>query len=364
LLIATVGLVVAAGCQKPSQRPTEAASIAAQGFLGSAACAECHAGECRAVAASRHAHTLRGATREGLADVAPPQGAVPLAGYAITNVNGRYEIAKQYPKPEVHPLDYALGSGKTGMTYVSVVAGAKLLEARMSYFPHQHEWEITPGQEISAAGDTPFGRIHDTEASRRCLGCHAVALVPGEARSTPAYYGVGCESCHGAGKAHVDAMRSGKGGTIYMERLGKLTSAKLNDLCGKCHRTLQQIEIDTSMAEETHRFQPFALLRSRCRNEANGPLSCLTCHDPHADASTNRGAYNRICLSCHTAPGLSSHIGATAVAHFRQGRDCPVNATSKCIDCHMRPRKTFVISTFPGTMVDHLISIPRKERTQ
>jgi Cytochrome c554 and c-prime len=361
LLFATAVLFVFAGCHPPAIHQTVAASIGNAGFLGNAACARCHAAECSAVSGTMHATTMRAATHEGLGNTAPPPGAVPLAGYSIAETGGRFAVSRQYPKPETRPLDYALGSGKTGMTYVAVVNGDKLLETKMSYFPHQGEWEITPGQEISMPGDTAFGRIHDAENSRRCLGCHSVAVSEREARSAPGFYGVGCESCHGPGKAHVEAMQWGRTGDIHMERLGKLKSASLNDLCGKCHRTVQQIDINTPMAEETHRFQPFALLRSRCRNAAGGPLSCLQCHDAHTDASKDRAGYNRICVACHTGSvGLGNVAHVTKIKGAGAGGVCPVNSTTNCIDCHMRPRKAFMISTFPGTMVDHLISIPHK----
>jgi len=361
LLAASAVLFVAAGCRTPAP-PSAIAPIVASGFVGNAACADCHATECRSMAATRHAHTLREATRSALGELSPPLGPVPLAGYEIAERNGRFEIARQYPSPEAHPLEYALGSGKTGMTYVSLV-GDKLLEAKLSYFPHSHAWETTPGQEIPQEGTTIFGRIRDVTESRRCLSCHAVALSDRATVSAPGFYGVGCESCHGPGKAHVTAMQSGKAGDIHMERLGRLSSTKLNDLCGKCHRTLQQIAIDTPMIEETHRFQPYGLTRSRCREASQGPLSCLLCHNAHQDSSTDRGHYNAVCLDCHsgaTQPKRAAH--SEFASSIKAGRVCPVNATEKCIDCHMRPKKTFMISTFPGTMVDHHISVPDQRR--
>ncbi|HLJ57444.1 MAG TPA: multiheme c-type cytochrome, partial [Chthonomonadaceae bacterium] len=359
------GLLALAGCVHGARPPEPAKLAVTAGFVGNAACAQCHAAECRSVAGSRHAKTMHAATREALGPIAPPGGPVPLAGYAVESPGGRLAISRQTPTPETHPLDYALGSGKTGMTYVAVVDGTKLMEARMSYFPHQREWEITPGQEARLPDDTPFGRTHDEDSSRRCLTCHADALYEKETRSPPGFFGVGCESCHGPGKAHVEAMRSGPRGDIHMERLGALGGGKLNDLCGRCHRSVQSIDIDSPMAEQTHRFQPYGLLRSRCRESHGEPLSCLRCHDPHTDASTDRGYYDRICLSCHNgASGPGAPATHKVAGPSNPGRVCPVSRTANCIVCHMRPKPAFLASTFPAKMVDHLISIPPQQRMQ
>jgi hypothetical protein len=224
----------------------------------------------------------------------------------------------------------------------------------MSYFPQKGLWEITPGQEKPQEGDTVFGRIHDVTDSRRCLSCHTTALAPTTISPQPAFYGVGCETCHGPGKAHIEAIQAGHLSDIHMSRLGTLKSTELNDLCGKCHRTLQQIDVETVEANQTHRFQPYGLTRSRCRQADNGPLSCLLCHNPHKDVDTNSGNYNRICLTCHTKTAHSE----TSAPKMRQASVCPVNASDRCVDCHMRPKNAFPTSSFPGTMVDHLISIP------
>lgn len=349
-----------AGCQPSAPNPAGAGKLNMGDFVGNSSCRNCHPSEFASWTGTRHAMTLSSASSAGLGSRAPGGGAVPLAGYEMREQGGRLSLIRSYPQPSTRPLDYALGSGKTGMTYIALVDGNQLMEARMSYFPEHRQWEITPGQELPKEGDSPFGRTHSEQDARRCLGCHSSAIDKNSLRTAPDYYGVGCESCHGPGRAHVDAMMSGKAGDIHMERLGRLSPVALNERCGKCHRSAQQVQVDTPEAEQTHRFQPFALLRSRCRTADNSPLPCLGCHTAHNNATTDRDYYNRICMQCHSAGGSSASHGQTQPLRFpvKSGRKCPVNSTARCIDCHMRPKKMFPIPTFPGTMADHLISIP------
>ena len=43
-------------------------------------------------------------------------------------------------------LQYGLGSGKTGITFVSIADKTTLFEMRASYFPKIRQWYVTPGQ--------------------------------------------------------------------------------------------------------------------------------------------------------------------------------------------------------------------------
>ena len=81
----------------------------------------------------------------------------------------------------------------------------------MSYFPAYKIWDLTPGQEVHVAADTQFGRLDSADAAKRCLGCHSTALPAKGQGIMPEsrFFGVGCEACHGAGKAHIDAERAG-----------------------------------------------------------------------------------------------------------------------------------------------------------
>ena len=359
LVLASGVLIVAAGCSNPPKIGASTASIDKDGdFVGDSACAPCHAAEHNAHFGSRHATTLRAANRATLKDLTPPLGVVPLAGYSIEEQNGGLVLSRHAVSPEqIQPLSYVLGSGKLGMTYVSVLNADTLLETKMSYFPPWHVWDTTPGQEVNLPGDTIFGRIHPGKVAQMCIDCHSTTVAKASLTPDPKFFGVGCESCHGPGRSHVMAMQAGNTTQTHMEPLGSLSATKLNALCGRCHRSLKDVDVDSPEVKLTNRFQPYALFRSACRQPNGEPLSCLSCHDPHTNASTDIKKYEAVCLDCHSEQKTHNR------AHSDQGKAaklCPVNKAAGCIGCHMPPKKAFSLTSIPATMADHLIAIHAK----
>jgi hypothetical protein len=350
LSASTLGLLCIAGCTRKAVTSSPPVAAAPE-FAGSAPCAGCHAKEFDAQHASRHALTFRQASGSALGRLAPPAGPVDRSSYTLLSVDNRFVLRGVGANPSKQPLDFVLGSGKTGMTYVAVVEQSSLLEASRSFFPRWRRWETTPGQEKGQAGDTSFGHVHGREASRKCLGCHSVVLPADGLAPSPSLYGVGCESCHGPGRDHIAAMRAGSRSDLHMERLAGWGATRLNEMCGKCHRTEHDLNLSSPDARQTQRFQPYALVRSACRTESGDVLSCLTCHNPHTDASPDRRSYEAACLNCH---GPSADRSPDAV------RVCPVNPKNGCIGCHMPARNPFPHTKVPASIVDHRISVPSR----
>jgi hypothetical protein len=77
------------------------------------------------------------------------------------------------------------------------------------------------------------------------------------------------------------------------------------------------------------RFQPVGVIASRCFRESRGGFSCVTCHDPHARASSDRGSYLAVCGSCHPA----DRAAVPPAGHA--GNPCPVAPRGDCVACHM-----------------------------
>ncbi|HEX2521075.1 MAG TPA: multiheme c-type cytochrome, partial [Terriglobia bacterium] len=99
-------------------------------------------------------------------------------------------------------LDYFIGSGAAGRSYISVVEG-HLFQTPVSYYAQTRKWDISPG----------FQEYDHAHLSRpievRCLECHASQLQPIAGTqnrfSEPPFVegGVSCERCHGPGAGHV-----------------------------------------------------------------------------------------------------------------------------------------------------------------
>jgi hypothetical protein len=115
---------------------------------------------------------------------------------------------------------------------------------------------------------------------------------------------------HGPGRAHVAAARRGGADAELALPFGpdRWTAESRLTVCGACHRHPSEAGSFVNRPEETHlvRFQPVGLMQSRCYKESGGAFSCVTCHDPHARASSNRAVYDLVCLSCHQSGGSTA----------------------------------------------------------
>lgn len=345
LIAAAVAVVLAAGCHGRSQQNAstvgEGRTASYADYLGSDSCSPCHKGECDMYRASRHASAMRPADAAHLGKLAPPSGPIPNSDYAIRESGGAYRF-ERIDRPEIGaPVQYALGSGRSAITFIGEFGPQRMTEFRMTYLPTSHTWSITPGQE--SLTDLNLGAVHDMGMVTRCMNCHSVKTQPESGEPPSGFMGVGCESCHGPGRAHVDAVRSGHKSDLKVSDMGKWSAEQVDALCARCHRSIADTTFSGMDMTQTARFQGYGLELSRCYKESGGRLSCVTCHDPHSNVTTDARYYERICLSCHG----SIRSGVT--------RSCPVNPRTGCIPCHMPKRSIFIDPTKQILMSDHLI---------
>ena len=246
-------------------------------------------------------------------------------------------------------LEYSIGSGANGTTYL-VRRGDSLVEAPLSYYSRVGSWDLSPGYEKDDAG---FSR----PIPAGCLSCHSgraqpVPNRPGEYRNPPFQeLAIGCENCHGPGQIHVRE-RSRKLAPSGIADHSIVNPAKLSlwladNICMNCHqgtatRVLQPgksyadfrpgMPLDETVAIFEPPMRPGATVSpllehysmmtlSKCYRASNEGMSCLTCHDPHAQPGAERAIYFRgKCLRCHTEASCKLPAGAK--------RD-------DCAGCHM-----------------------------
>jgi predicted CXXCH cytochrome family protein len=316
-------------------------------FVGNAACAECHQSEFDLHRGTRHANTIHPADPRSLGSQSPPTGPIPNSIYAIRETAGTFRFERSDDPTIGAPLRFALG-GKYVMTYIGEFGKESLTEFRMTYSPPLHAFCVTPGQRKLA--DLNLGRTYEMGLARGCILCHAIKRTPGSSEPAPGFLGVGCESCHGPGKEHIIAEKSGKDTASRMEDMSQWGAAKINAVCARCHRSIDVVTLDGEDAKLTTRFQDYGLELSRCFKESGDRLSCITCHDPHSDVSTDRHYYEKICLTCHT-PSTTG-----------QAKACPVNPKELCIGCHMPKRPINTETRVPILMADHLIQAYRTKK--
>ena len=342
-VVSLLAVLAAAGCRNGQTALTPPQAGPAT-FVSNAACAECHPREFKDHIATNHAHTLRLAGGNGLGDLAPPAGPIPGTKYTIKREPDGITFARADSTAMKAKIDYAFGSGKTGMTYVALKPGGSALELRMICFPHSNFWYLTPCQEKMAEDE--LCAVHDPVVTQKCFLCHSVALGPSGDKPEPMMFGVGCESCHGPGSAHIAAARTKNSRDLKVEKMKTWDARRINEICGQCHRTVEGVQLGGVDAAMTQRFQAYGIMQSPCFQKSGEKLSCITCHDPHKNASKSQRDYEAACLKCHSRKPAE---GPTI------SKVCPVNPTAKCIGCHMPPRKVFPFSKVPVYMADHLI---------
>ncbi len=318
-------------------------------FVGSRSCAGCHRGIYRAQQHdSRHAQTLR--MWKELKDVPLPRGpvgdpATPGLTYHFNRRNEHVIEVEAHKDEKVFRaiLDYAVGSGRHGITMLVRDEEELERELRVSYVGRDGSWEHTKG--IDFAPQTPgdhFGFPMARRAVNRCLSCHATwpPSMKLDMNGTPLPVaedrGIGCERCHGPGMNHVKAIESG-----FPDMAIALTSqapsrARLES-CAECHSEDGSVKPDDP---EFTRFQGTTFRNSRCFLANKDAFSCTTCHSPHDALETNSTRYEAKCLQCHASVPADAEVlqasakkavGATVVA----GKTCSVNPRNNCIACHM-----------------------------
>ena len=301
-------------------------------YVGAAVCAGCHGTEGEVQATSAHAHALATANSQ-VSALAPGAELFRPPRYHFRFLAGdgrlRVIISDSAEKLEV-PLDWAFGAGEQAITFVGQFDTDHYLEHYFSYYAGTHSLGPTPGQigfpsnTLVLASGLLYSTLDPVTGIVKCFECHSTGrpVIGPLNEISPAEPGVRCEACHGPGSRHVDAVLHGqiaKAKSLIMNP-ARLSATRLNQLCGRCHRTLNpKVDFDWNKAWNV-RQQPVYLGQSACFLRSKGRLSCLTCHNPHQPLQTSLADYDRKCRVCHDS-----------VKHPLVDRQ----SDSTCIACHM-----------------------------
>ncbi len=311
-------------------------------FVGSKACAGCHATIYQAQRKGRHSRTFFDAA--DLKSIRLPDGPVkdsrlPGTSHTLRREGDAIHLTTRTVDKELTALiAFAVGSGDRGLTMVARDEQGMARVCRVSSYLGGTLWDLTSNAADPHADDLggPLGRPMTPGASEKCVDCHVTSLRAARDRKAPEALdrGIGCERCHGPGGNHLAAVAL-KFPDPAIARPLIASGVQVLKLCAACHKA-----DDPSMTEADPRFVRFqssSFPLSRCATQSQGTMSCVTCHDPHRDADPNPAAYEARCLDCHgSAPtGLLNLRKRPVAAEGMHRVPCPVNPTSGCVGCHM-----------------------------
>jgi hypothetical protein len=218
------------------------------------------------------------------------------------------------------PIGWGFGVGTVGQTYVFEREGI-FYESRVSFFTTLGGLELTRAD----AGFVPkdlldaAGRQMTPKEVTDCFGCHSTGAVRDltfhpESLST----GVRCGNCHAQAQRHMDAVQSGNARDASMPHLGDMTPEEMNEFCGRCHRTWEEIVSHGPHTIENVRFQPYRLTNSKCYDASDKRIRCTACHNPHEEVTPGAAHYDAKCVACHSGPQKTCRV-----------------AKRDCTSCHM-----------------------------
>ena len=261
-------------------------------------------------------------------------------------------------------VDWILGAGANGFGAI-VRRGNYLFEAPLSFYSNIATWALSPGYEFADYGFT-------RPILPGCIACHSgrpQAVADGNGRFAERPFqelAVGCENCHGPGARHVTAFQTGKSvesAAALIVNPAKLTPWLADNICMSCHQTgdarvsrpgrrsgdfrpgtpldntlsIFLVPFTRQTAPQDDLLEHYLLMRlSKCYRGSGGNLSCIRCHDPHVQPSSETAPayFRQKCLTCHTEKDCAAPPAS------RQA----TNPTDDCIGCHMPKRQLKVIS--------------------
>jgi tetratricopeptide (TPR) repeat protein len=261
--------------------------------------------------------------------------------------------------------------------YLVQFPGGKMQVPRLSWDVDKKKWfNQYAGQKIPS-----HDWLHWTGNAQNwntmCASCHSTNLRKNYDVKSDSYktsysiINVSCESCHGAGKNHIDFINGDyKSGTkikgSYI-KLGKsFTQTEQLNTCAPCHARMSELNgshieskeimdnfipqipdtenyhADGQVDDEDYIYSSF--LQSKMFGKG---LVCSTCHNPHSTKLKRIG--NQTCTLCHVP---SKYDVPTHTFHPKGS-----NKSGECVSCHM-PGKVYMGNDLRH---DHSFRVPRPD---
>ncbi|PYU39265.1 MAG: hypothetical protein DMG54_27450 [Acidobacteria bacterium] len=353
--------------------PCKASKTMPGGFMGSQSCVPCHQTIYDTFAKTSMGRSMTRVTPGLLANL------VTSGSSYDEKLNQHFEVfvregklfQSQYAMEaggnevfrETHEIQWIIGSASNGFAGVTT-NGTYLFQGPLSFYSKIGAWGLSPGYEF---GNYGFNR----PILAGCVACHSGQAMPvagGNGRfEDPPFLelAIGCENCHGPGQRHVREM-TGKGtvrkGRASIVNPARLPPALADNICMFCHQTgdVRVLKpnkdyrdfrpgepLDDTLSiflvppkresppASDHLEHYYSMILSKCYRSSGRGLSCITCHDPHAQPSRAEVSayFAGKCAGCHTDKSCKVPLSV------RQQQKPP----NDCAGCHMPKREVGVI---------------------
>jgi hypothetical protein len=179
-------------------------------FVGSEACAQCHASVASVAKGSEMARALlRPEDSEVLRTREGQHFELESYLYKLEHTpQGRAFTVSRGGESATETIAWAFGDGNISQVYLTENHGT-FYESHFSYFGGMNGFDRTTNQPRQAQSiQSAVGRAMMPAEVQQCFACHAAAVTT-SGRYDDVILGVTCEACHGPGADHVAAMKAG-----------------------------------------------------------------------------------------------------------------------------------------------------------
>ncbi|MCE9593514.1 MAG: hypothetical protein K8S98_04910 [Planctomycetes bacterium] len=349
-------------------------------YVGSHACAHCHAKEYGLWKASLHSRMEQAAAPDTVISAFTTEGTV-----VKTEADGKRIVLRrdgdafiiEAPNASGAQQEFAIErtvGNRYKQRYLTRFADGSWHALPVQWFAHDGKFVEWRRQASEAPGTGNFWMDDAWQWQLKCAGCHTTGLDLNYDAEKKSYVtewrelAIGCEACHGPGVAHVRA----QGGTDNILCPSEFTHAQQLDTCGKCHSRgtagpdqgapaglpgklaypydlMPGDALDAHFVQATpenspptdfwkdgssrnHHQQLTDYRRSEMFHHGEDAPTCTTCHDAHDAAALVRPIEdNSLCTQCHEDLGGPKELAE----HSGHGGDPLANAGARCVECHM-----------------------------
>ena len=352
---------------------------AANPYIGSTACADCHQQNFSSWQTSDHSKSMT------LANENSVLGNFKDITVSFHSINSRFYIRDSEYYVETMDERGTLREFRIKYTFGHSPLQQYLIETEKGRLQALNiAWDSRPqnegGQrwfhlrpdELMTTSSPFFWTKHLQNWNSRCADCHSTNVSKSYTTKDHTYktvwseINVGCEACHGPGKNHAEGMKHDplslsadysipanpikwqfKTGNPIAQPTGTMNNSQIN-LCGGCHSRRSLIGENDAEAAYHDRYrlallseplyhpdgqiedEVFVLgsfLQSKMYQKG---VTCNNCHNTHSGKLLVEG--NALCSQCH-----QSSVYDTPKHHFHES----TSAGAQCVECHM-PETTYM----------------------